>query len=117
MDLGKGSAFREKLLCKVERRSRKCGSLEMRSRDVEKPRADTIRACSIYQKLKEKLKSADIIQFLFLRKPEMTYNSKSLSLMEGSRNEDIRLLRSETNESKMSIHHIFLGQVFKVTDS
>lgn len=29
--------------------------------DMEKPRADTIRACSVYQKLKENLKSADMI--------------------------------------------------------
>lgn len=28
--------------------------------DREKPRADTIRACSVYQKLKENLKSADM---------------------------------------------------------
>lgn len=41
----------------------------------------------------------------------MTTNSKSLSLMEVSRNEDIRLFRFETNESKIPIRHTFLGQV------
>lgn len=61
--------FPGELLCEVEHWSRRGGSLETGSCDMEKPRADTIRTCSIYQKLKEKLKSADkTIQFLFLRK-------------------------------------------------
>ena len=107
-----GFAFHEKVLWRVEHWSRKRRRLEMSSGDMEKPRADTIRACSVYQKLKENLKSADMtIKFLFLRKPDMTTNSKSLSLMEVSRNEDIRLFRFETDESKIPIHHTFLGQV------
>lgn len=53
-------AFHEKLPWKVEHWSRKHGRLEMGSGDMEKPRADTIRACSVYQKLKENLKPADM---------------------------------------------------------
>lgn len=40
----------------------------------------------------------------------MATNFQLLILIEGSRNEGISLLRSETNESKRLIHHSYLRQ-------
>lgn len=73
-----------------------------------------MRASRVHQTCTEELKSADItIQVLFLRKPRNDNQLPTSHPHGGSRNEGVRLLRSESQTPEghpSSLHHPYMGK-------